>query len=212
MILGWVGVLLAVLDLLIAFPATRKWHRATSSTSSHPPSQPCCSAANSSPAGTSPHVPKRVSRGLALYFAYISYSPIFGTLPSFRVSSAQSLKSASIGVVYPAPPLSRPHALSAPVYDKKFLRTCRGLIPVLSLSSGRLGARPSSSAIFLIDSRISSLLTFFSLVSICRYRAQMGGNKMVEIKKPPRFWVAFRWLVVLRNSCGTAALGCAPLN
>src|SRR5207302_2469933 len=145
MILGWFGVLLAVLDLLTAFPAARKWTRATSSTSSHPPSQPCCSAANSRPAGTSPHVPKRVSRGFALYFAYISYSPIFGTLPSFRVSSAQSLNSASIGVVYPAPPLSRPHALSAPVYDKKFLRTWRGLSPVLSLSSGMLGARPSSS-------------------------------------------------------------------
>src|SRR5947209_19545240 len=96
MILGWLGVLLAVLDLLTAFPAARKWTRATSSTSSHPPSQPCCSATNSRPAGTSPHVPKRVSRGLALYFAYISYSPSFGALPNFRVSSAQSLKRASI--------------------------------------------------------------------------------------------------------------------
>src|SRR5438270_8144676 len=113
MILGWLGVLVAVLDLLTAFPASRKWHRATSSTSSHPPSQPCCSAANSRPAGTSPHVPKRVSSGFALYFAYISYSPSFGARPNFRVSSAQSLKRASIGVVYPAPPFSSPQALSA---------------------------------------------------------------------------------------------------
>src|SRR6478672_29966 len=183
MILGWFGVLVAVLDLLTAFPAPRKWHRATSSTSSHPPSQPCCSAANSSPAGTSPHVPKRVSSGLALYFAYMSYSVIFGTLPSFRVSSAQSLNSASIGVVYPAPPLSRPHALSAPVYVKKFLLTCRGLIPLLSLSSGRLGARPSSSAIFLIASRISSLLTACSL-----YKASSLGLTVFQSRRCWQFW------------------------
>src|SRR5579859_8272687 len=111
------GVLLAVLDLLTAFPAARRWARSTSITSSHPSSHPCSSATSRMPDGTSPQVPKRVSRGLALYFAYMSYSPIFGTRPSFRVSSAQSLNSASIGVVYPAPPLSRPHALSAPVYD-----------------------------------------------------------------------------------------------
>src|ERR1041385_4464038 len=115
MILGSLGVLLAVLDLLTAFPAARKWHRATSSTSSHPPSQPCCSAANSSPAGTSPHVPKRVSSGLALYLAYISYSPIFRTPPRFRVSSAPSLNSATIGAASRAPLFPSPQALSADV-------------------------------------------------------------------------------------------------
>jgi hypothetical protein len=50
--------------------------------------------------GTCRQLPKRLTSGLWLYRLYMSYSLMFGTFPSLRASSAQSLKSASASTRY----------------------------------------------------------------------------------------------------------------